>query len=125
MHGSRSVQVEWLGAHPAKMAVPEHSGGNGKEKHLIILDTILATGDTMLKLCDELSDTLDLETHVTVLCCYASPQAVAAVADHPIVRSIFVAHLADIVDEHGYLVPSTNGDMGDKLFGKKVDRRSL
>lgn len=57
---------------------------------------------------------------MTLLCCYASPQALAAVAGHEFVHSIVIAHQADTVDEHGYLVPYTNGDLGDKIFGKKT-----
>lgn len=93
-------------------------------QRFIILDTILATGATILKLCDELSDVPGSEHRITVLSCYASPQALAAVACHPAVHSIVVAHQADTVDEHGYLVPYTHGDMGDKMFGKKMAPRN-
>ena len=89
------------------------------ERRLVILDTVLATGATVLKLCDELSNTVGSERKITVLCCYASPQALAAVANHRALHSVIVAHEADTVDDKGYLVPYTNGDVGDKLFGNK------
>ena len=112
--GPSSVRVNWMGTSPIEA---KRRDTTSMERHLVILDTILATGDTVLRLCDELSD---LEAQVTVLCCYASPQALAAIAGHEVVHSIFVAHQADTVDENGYLVPYTNGDVGDKLFGKKI-----
>ena len=114
--GPSSVRVEWMGDNPAEAA---RSSAASPERRIIILDTIVATGATLLKLCDELSNMSGLEKQVTVLCCYASPEALAAVAGHEVVHSIVVAHRADTVDEHGYLVPYTHGDMGDKLFGKK------
>lgn len=123
-HGPDSVQVEWMGSNPTEATSLEQQHGNPPKEQqpprLIILDTILATGATILKLCDELSSVPGSENRVTVLSCYASPQAIAAVACHSAVHSIVVAHQADTVDEHGYLVPYTNGDMGDKLFGKKM-----
>ena len=115
-HGPSSVRVEWMGSNPIEVA---QNSADSTERRLIILDSILATGDTLLKLCDELSNIGGSERRVTVLCCYASPQALAAVAGHEVVHSIVVAHEADTVDEHGYVVPYTNGDLGDKLFGKK------
>ena len=119
-HGPSSVRVEWMGSNPTEAARRTTAS---TERRLIILDTVLATGATVLKLCDELSDIVGSERQVTVLCCYASPQALASVADHQAVHSIFVAHEADTVDQHGYLVPYTNGDVGDKLFGKKITPR--
>ena len=119
IHGPSSVRVDWMGNNPIEAA---HSSSGFIERRLIILDSILATGATLLKLCDEISILGGSEVQVTVLCCYASPQALAAIADHEIVHSIVVAHRADTVDEHGYLVPYTNGDLGDKLFGKKPVR---
>ena len=115
--GPSSVRVQWMGTNPTEAA---RLSSASTERRLVILDTVLATGATVLKLCDELSSTVGLERQVTVLCCYASPQALAAVADHRAVHSIFVAHEADTVDDNGYLVPYTNGDVGDKLFGKKL-----
>lgn len=116
-HGPGSVRIEWMGTNPTEAA---RLSAASTERRLIILDTVLATGATVLRLCDELSDVTGSKRQVVVLCCYASPQALAAVADHHAVHSIFVAHEADTVDEHGYLVPYTNGDVGDKLFGKKT-----
>jgi 4a-hydroxytetrahydrobiopterin dehydratase len=154
-HGPESVIVEWMGARPQQgHADQRHHDNNNNNNNknidvshsqysepdtqmqIVILDTILATGDTVVKLCDELfaprSNTPDQAEQpslkpegeprrfVTVLSCYASPQAIAAVAAHPAVAAIWVAHLADTVDEYGYLVSYTHGDVGDKLFGKKA-----
>lgn len=110
-----------MGTDPTKAA--RHPAAS-QERRIVILDTILATGDTILKLCDELSDIGGPERYITVLCCYASPQALTAVADHRGVHSIFVAHQAETVDDDGYLIPYTNGDLGDKLFGRKQTPRA-
>ena len=92
---------------------------------MIILDTVIGSGATVLKLCDELSKIGGLQRQVTVLCCYASPPGLAAVAAHPAVHSVFVAHRSDRLDEHGWLVPYTHGDIGDKLFGPKGELEVL
>ena len=116
-NGAQSVHVNWMGANPSETTLHSHISS---ERHLIILDTILATGATILKLCDELSNRPAFKRKVTVLCCYASPQALSKIAGHRAVHSVIVAHQADTVDDNGYLIPSTHGDMGDKLFGKKA-----
>ena len=119
--GPSSVHVEWMGDNPVEAA---QSSAAPTERRMIILETILATRATLLKLCDELSNISGLERQVTVLCCYASPKALAAVAGHEVVHSIVVAHRADTVDEGGYLVPYTHGDLKDKLFEKKSSPRN-
>ena len=115
-HGRSSVRLEWMGNNPVEAA---RSSAAFIEQRIIILDSILATGATLLKLCDELSNISGLKRQVTVLCCYASPEGLAAVAAHEVVHSIVVAHRADTINEHGYVVPWTHGDLGDKLFGEK------
>ena len=122
--GPESVMVEWMGRKPIERA---EQGENDQlrrpgEQQCLVLDTVLATGDTVLRLCDDLwkaSLEKNRRAQVVVLCCYASPEALARIAAHSAVVSIFVARQADTVDEQGYLVPYTHGDMGDKLFGER------
>jgi 4a-hydroxytetrahydrobiopterin dehydratase len=122
LHGPESVIVEWMGRKPLAHAAHGDGHARGQQlpekgverRHLVILDTVLATGDTVVKLCNELhalqsspSETREVGPGlITVLSCYASPQALAAVAAHLTVGLIFVAHRAERVDEHGYLVPA-------------------
>ena len=108
--GETSVRIEWLGRRPFPL-VPEHG-------HIVLLDTVIATGGTILKICDDLMGLSGSETkYITILSCYVSPAGLEAVAKHPLVREVFVAARAERVDENGYVVPYP-GDVGDKLFGK-------
>lgn len=94
------------------------------------MDTVVATGDTILKLLDEMTSAIGLigtnaikeHKRVIVLTCYASPQALSRIKGHPLVKGIVVGVLADSVDRKGFLFPSTGGDMGDKLFGEEAKR---
>ncbi|KAF2123487.1 PRTase-like protein [Dothidotthia symphoricarpi CBS 119687] len=109
-----SVRIDWLGRRPIPL-VP-------KNGHIVLLDTVIATGGTILKICDELmAISGSAERHVTILSCYVSPIGLAAVAKHPLVRNVIVAATAERVDEHGYVVPYP-GDVGDKLFGRAEAR---
>jgi uracil phosphoribosyltransferase len=82
----------------------------------------MATGGTILAICDQLlEESGDQNKYITILSCYVSPNGLAAVAKHPLVRNVIVATTAERVDEHGYVVPYP-GDVGDKLFGKAEGR---
>lgn len=108
LKSTTTVQVEWLGGRPPP------------DRPVILLDTLIATGDTLLKLCDELEEVAPgRKGWVIVASCYASPEGLAAVVSHPVVARIFTAAKSHTVDEHGYVVPYTHGDIGDKLFGSK------
>lgn len=103
-------RLEWLGRRPFPL-VPEGA-------HVVLLDTVIATGGTILAICDELMALSGPgDKYITVLACYVSPVGLEAVAKHPLVREIVVAAEAEGVDENGYTVPYP-GDIGDKLFGK-------
>lgn len=90
---------------------------NLKNKDLVILDPIIATGGTLV-------ETIDYLQHkpigsIAVLSCYAAPQGLDSINSlHPEIQ-IIAGCLAEDVDELGYLIPPTNGDIGDKLFGKE------
>ena len=96
-------------------------------RDILLLNTVIATGDTIVKLLEEIKATIETSQHyevktskcVTVLTCYASPQALAILKSHPLVKCIVVGVIAHGVDDNGFLIPSTGGDMGDKLFGKE------
>lgn len=109
--GTQNVVVEWLGRRPFP---PESDDGK-----LVILDTIIATGDTVVKLCEELWEMSGRKPRSTVVwCCYAAPEALERVARCPVVEYVIVGKKAERCDEKGYLVPYTNGDIGDKIYGK-------
>ncbi|MFZ1248824.1 MAG: uracil phosphoribosyltransferase [Candidatus Saccharimonadales bacterium] len=85
-------------------------------KHVVILDPIIATGNTAIKAYKSLNDKTSTNVSCTMISCYASPEGVTNI-QRTITADLFVGCLALTVDNAGYLMPSTNGDMGDKLFG--------
>lgn len=112
--GSDCVIVDWSGRRPFPQAL-----GDGR---LVFLDTVIATGGTVAKLCDELWEMSGCrERSVVVMCCYAAPAAFVRLSRHPVVQYIAVARRAEGCNKAGYLVPTTNGDIGDKLFGEKEE----
>ena len=108
--GTENVVVEWLGRPP----FPAQSD-DGK---IVILDTIIATGDTVVQLCEELWEMSGKQPKsVVILCCYAAPEALERIAQCPVVEYVVVGKKAERCDEKGYLIPYTNGDIGDKIYG--------
>jgi len=56
---------------------------------------------------------------ITILSVYAAPEGVRKIAQSFPGIHIAVVLLSDTVDSNGFLVPYTNGDLGDKLFNTK------
>jgi len=105
---TQDVVVEWLGRRPT----PD------EDRRIVILDTIIATGDTIVRLCDEIQTLSGERRSVVILSCYAAPEALERIAMHPLVEMVVVAQKAERCDEAGYLVPYTHGDIGDKIYGQ-------
>ncbi|KAJ5301144.1 uncharacterized protein N7443_006146 [Penicillium atrosanguineum] len=110
--GTADVVVEWLGRRPFPAA---HDDGR-----LVVLDTVVATGDTIVQLCAELWVLSGGTASVVVCCCYAAPAALKRVAACPGVKCVVVGRRAERCDERGYLVPYTHGDIGDKIYGGRM-----
>lgn len=90
-------------------------------KEILILDPIVATGDTVITTIDTLQQTQKDISSITVLTCYAAPEGVSKIIRaSPRVRAI-VGCLSQGMDEKSYLIPKTHGDMGDKLYGKTIN----
>ncbi len=89
-------------------------------KQVVILDPIIATGDTLIEVCKGITDSFPTAEppQLTVLACYAAPEGVNAVLSNTENVDLVVGCMAETVDTNGYLVPPTHGDMGDKLFGR-------
>jgi 4a-hydroxytetrahydrobiopterin dehydratase len=87
-------------------------------RSVLLVDTIAATGSTAVHVLDALA-AADPGLAITAMFAYASPEAIARITAHrsPILGELWIGHMADTVDAHGYLVPYTNGDAGDKLYG--------
>lgn len=91
-------------------------------KQIIVLDPIIATGDTLLQVCRTITEFSTKISSFKVLSCYAAPQGAQAVLDKTNNVDLVVGCVAKTVGADGYLIPPTNGDMGDKLFGSIPDR---
>ena len=94
---------------------------NFSNKRIIILDVISATGDTLLNMINYIEDCDNSKSYIIdIVCCYVSPDALNRIKDRTknsnTVRSFTIGVLSTGVDNHGYIVPYTNGDLGDKLF---------
>ncbi len=90
---------------------------NLNNKKIIILDPIIATGDTLKQVCREIEESSEHPFSITILSCYAAPEGVGALLKSNSNISVVVGCMAESIDDAGYLVPSTHGDMGNKLFG--------
>ena len=108
--GTRRVDVVW----PRR---PIFEG-----RRVILLDTVIATGDTIQALLKEIDLSMSTpKPDVTVLTCYAAPESLRSLVEHRLVSAVAVGAVADSVDERGYLIPPTHGDVGDKMFGRQPE----
>jgi uracil phosphoribosyltransferase len=85
-------------------------------KEVLLLDTVVATGDTV----NEVAMQLHRDLHgpsITLCTCYASPEGLAAIENAGLVNTSIVGVQSQTVDRSGYLIPLINGDAGEKLFG--------
>ncbi|HEY8544170.1 MAG TPA: uracil phosphoribosyltransferase [Acidimicrobiales bacterium] len=88
------------------------------DEPLVVLDVVIAHGDTLVALLDDLA-ARGHQADVTVLAALAAPEGLATIGhDHPRARLV-PARLAAGVDPYGRLIPSTNGDAGDRLYGRR------
>ena len=101
---ARTVQVAW------------HSAGRINPDAAVILDVVLARGDTIVALVRHLRHH-GYQGTVHVLACYAAPEGVDQVLTADQQVHLIIGQLADSVDAAGYVVPPTYGDIGSKLYG--------
>lgn len=105
--GTANASVQWISS-PAEL-----------RQSVVILDTVVATGDTVKAVAADVLRLGPLRSghRVCVLTCYCSPQALAAFAACELAfEHVGLAVLAAGVDDAGFLQPPTHGDIGDKLF---------
>jgi uracil phosphoribosyltransferase len=100
------VAVEYYFKMPADM----------HERDAIVLDPMLATGNSAVAAVDRLKETRPRS--IRFVCLLAAPEGLAHFHDnHPDVP-VYVAAIDRKLDEHGYIVPGL-GDAGDRIFGTK------
>ena len=86
------------------------------ERETIIVDPMLATGNSGIEAIHILKQ--NNVSSIRFVCLIAAPEGIAAMQKaHPDV-DIYVAHVDEKLNEHGYIVPGL-GDAGDRLFGTK------
>ena len=86
------------------------------ERETIIVDPMLATGNSGIEAIHILKE--NNVASIRFVSLIAAPEGIAAMkAAHPDV-DIYVAHIDEKLNEHGYIVPGL-GDAGDRLFGTK------
>ncbi|HML66870.1 MAG TPA: uracil phosphoribosyltransferase [Clostridia bacterium] len=86
------------------------------ERETIIVDPMLATGNSGIEAIHILKE--NKVASIRFVSLIAAPEGIAAMqAAHPDV-DIYVAHIDEKLNEHGYIVPGL-GDAGDRLFGTK------
>ena len=87
-----------------------------RDRVVILLDPMLATGSTAIAAVDRLKES-DART-LKMVCLLAAPEGIAALhAAHPDVP-VFAAAIDERLNEHGYIVPGI-GDAGDRLYGTR------
>jgi uracil phosphoribosyltransferase len=87
-----------------------------EEREIIVTDPMLATGGSA-------TDAIHLlkqkgAKNIKLMCLLAAPEGIKVVLEaHPDVE-IYVAHIDEYLNDHGYIVPGL-GDAGDRIFGTK------
>jgi uracil phosphoribosyltransferase len=87
-----------------------------EEREIILTDPMLATGGSA-------TDAIHLlkqkgAKNIKLMCLLAAPEGIKAVLEaHPDIE-IYVAHVDEYLNDHGYIVPGL-GDAGDRIFGTK------
>ena len=86
------------------------------ERDAIVLDPMLATGNSAVAAVDRLKETKPKS--IRFVCLLAAPEGLANFrASHPDVP-VYTAAIDRELNEHGYILPGL-GDAGDRLFGTK------
>jgi len=86
------------------------------ERDAIVLDPMLATGNSAVAAVDRLKETKPKS--IRFVCLLAAPEGLKNFhANHPDVP-VYAAAIDRQLDDHGYIVPGL-GDAGDRIFGTK------
>lgn len=86
------------------------------ERETIIVDPMLATGNSGIEAIKIIKESG--VKSIRFVCLIAAPEGIEAMQSaHPDV-DIYVGHIDEKLNDHGYIVPGL-GDAGDRLFGTK------
>ena len=103
--GTDCVNISWS-------KCPNLSGRN-----VLVLDTIIASGDTVINILRMIKEFSSGKARICVMSCYVSPEGLEKVLAEGKPDEIIIGGISERVDDNGYLVPMTHGDLGDRLFG--------
>jgi uracil phosphoribosyltransferase len=90
--------------------------GEMHERDAIVLDPMLATGNSAVAAVDRLKETRPRSIRFVSL--VAAPEGIAQMQQHHPDVPIFTAAIDRALNEHGYIVPGL-GDAGDRIYGTK------
>ncbi len=86
------------------------------EQNFFVVDPMLATGNSLIHVCDVLIRHGIAPEKISVMALVAAPEGVRQFAAHyPTIR-IYCAALDEKLNENAYIVPGL-GDAGDRLYG--------
>lgn len=86
------------------------------EREFIVVDPMLATGGSAIDAVQMLKN--KGAKNIRLMCLIAAPEGVEAVLEAHKDINIYVAHIDEKLNDHGYIVPGL-GDAGDRIFGTK------
>jgi uracil phosphoribosyltransferase len=84
------------------------------ERHAIVLDPMLATGNSAVAAVSRLKETGPKS--IAFVCLLAAPEGIAKLQQHHPDVPIHTAAIDRELNDHGYIVPGL-GDAGDRIFG--------
>lgn len=89
---------------------------NVGERELIVLDPMLATGNTAVAAVDRVKQAGPRA--VKFVCLLAAPEGIEHLQEHHPDVPIYTAAVDDHLNDHGYIVPGL-GDAGDRIYGTR------
>ncbi len=89
---------------------------NMHERDAIVLDPMLATGNSAVAAVERLKETGPKS--IRFVCLLAAPEGLANFQRHHPEVPVYTAAIDERLDEHGYILPGL-GDAGDRLFGTR------
>ena len=89
---------------------------DSQEREILIVDPMLATGGSASAAISFIKKRGC--KNIKLVCLIAAPEGIKRVQEDHDDVDIFVAHVDEKLNDHGYIVPGL-GDAGDRLFGTK------
>ena len=88
---------------------------NSENRELLILDPMLATGNSLLGAIDLYANKGIPVDHIKCICIIAAPVGIENIQKHYPNIEIITTAVDDSLNERGYIVPGM-GDAGDRIF---------